>query len=141
MSAYAQFVVYEPIRSTPPRSQSQSADEPFGRAGSLRSTPPRSQSQSSSQIITTTAYAVSGDRYVKSRIRVQITGSSIKVVEIYEPSPYGAQWKKISYGEGFAKECHPSNFAVTKEQELELSLESQFMYKAHFILKNWYFDL
>ena len=122
MSAYAQFVVYEPLRSKPP------------------------QSQSSSQIITTTAYAVSGDRYVKSRIRVQITdegyrGSSIKVVEIYEPSPYGARWKKISYGEGFAKECHPSNFAVTKEQESELSLESQFMYKAHFLLKNWYFDL
>lgn len=97
------------------------------------------QPQSSSQIVTTTAYTISGDSYVKARIKVQITengygGSYMKVVEKYEAHSYGAlsQWRKV-YSSGTAQRCFPMNSTNP--------LESQFMYKVSFDTKTWYFDL
>lgn len=95
--------------------------------------------QSSSQIVTTTAYTISGNSYVKARIKVQITdngygGGGIKVIEKYESSGMGytSQWKKVMYS-GLAQKCSPMN-AMNP-------LESQFMYKVNFDSRTWYFDL
>lgn len=95
--------------------------------------------QPSSQIVTTTAYTISGNSYVKARIKVQITdngygGGGIKVIEKYESSGMGytSQWKKVMYS-GLAQKCSPMN-AMNP-------LESQFMYKVNFDSRTWYFDL
>lgn len=95
--------------------------------------------QPSSRIVTTTAYTISGDSYVKARIKVQITdngygGGGIKVIEKYENSGIGAtsQWKKVYYS-GLAQKCSPMT-AMNP-------LESQFMYKVIIDYTTWYFDL
>lgn len=105
------------------------------RSGSGTSNAP----SSSSQLVTTTAYAISGDSYVKARVKIQITdngygGSYIKVVEKYDAQGLGmnSQWRKV-YNSGFAQRCSPMASMNP--------LESQFMYKVSFDTKIWYFDL
>lgn len=105
------------------------------RSGSGTSNAP----SSSSQLVTTTAYAISGDSYVKARVKIQITdngygGRYIKVVEKYDAQGLGmnSQWRKV-YNSGSAQRCSPMASMNP--------LESQFMYKVDFDTKTWYFDL
>ena len=106
-------------------------------------TPPKPQR--TSEVVTTTAYTISGDSYVKARIRVEIStrrsagyggvGSEyVKVVEIYKTQGMGylSQWEKV-YPSGLAEKCSP----MTANNPLE----SQFMYKARIGMNTWYFDL
>ena len=103
-------------------------------------TPPKPQR--TSEVVTTTAYTISGDSYVKARIRVQVTDNgygriSMQVIERYENSIVSAQWNRV-YNSGPVQQCRP---IPGGNHPLDHPLESKFMYKVNINGTIWYFDL
>lgn len=100
-----------------------------------------SQPQQTSQVTSTTAYALDGyGNVIKMRIKVGVVSNgyseSLKVTEYYKSSTYGGQWFKMG--------TPATVFKCSSVSAYGNALESNFMYKVNIAGAGtgyWYFDL